>query len=126
MECGFDTYKNALIKNLVILFDFFCAVEPIYFFFQTDFFYLISCGPAPLGLRGTWGNCPQCPCYYSSDCFIYTNEMNQFHIFFNFNRNIEFTLVRKGSLCLLGPNNNNNNNQHLDMPVFSPQLKNRI
>ena len=34
MECGFDTYKNALIKNLVILFVFFCAVEPIYSFFK--------------------------------------------------------------------------------------------
>ena len=29
MECGFDTYKNALIKNLVILFVFFCAFELI-------------------------------------------------------------------------------------------------
>ena len=27
-------HKNALIKNLVILFDFFCAVEPIYSFFS--------------------------------------------------------------------------------------------
>ena len=34
MECGFDTYKNALIENLVILFVFFCAVEPIYSFFK--------------------------------------------------------------------------------------------
>ena len=42
MECGFDTYKNALIKNLVILFDFFCAVEPIYTFFQTDSFFLFN------------------------------------------------------------------------------------
>ena len=41
MECGFDTHKNALIKNLVILFDFFCAVESIYSFFQTDRFFLI-------------------------------------------------------------------------------------
>ena len=32
-------HKNALIKNLVILFDFFCAVEPIYSFFQTDRFF---------------------------------------------------------------------------------------
>ena len=39
MECGFDAHKNALIKNLVILFDFFCAVEPIYYFFQTDVFF---------------------------------------------------------------------------------------
>ena len=39
MECGFDTHKNALINNLVILFDFFCAVESIYSFFQTDRFY---------------------------------------------------------------------------------------
>ena len=28
-ECAFDTYKKALIKNLVILFVFFCAFEPI-------------------------------------------------------------------------------------------------
>ena len=39
MECGFDTRKNALINNLVILFDFFCAVESIYSFFQTDKFF---------------------------------------------------------------------------------------
>ena len=39
MECGFDTHKNALINNLVILFDFFCAVESIYSFFQTDRFF---------------------------------------------------------------------------------------
>ena len=32
-------HKNALIKNLVILFDFFCAVESIYSFFQTDRFF---------------------------------------------------------------------------------------
>ena len=43
MECGFDTHKNALIKNLVILFAFFCAVEPIYSFFKPiGFFDLIS------------------------------------------------------------------------------------
>ena len=42
MECGFDTHKNALIKNLVILFVFFCAVEPIYSFFQTDRFFLFN------------------------------------------------------------------------------------
>ena len=42
MECGFDTHKNALIKNLVILFVFFCAVEPIYSFFKPiGFFDLI-------------------------------------------------------------------------------------
>ena len=42
MECGFDTHKNALIKNLVILFAFFCAVEPIYSFFKPiGFFDLI-------------------------------------------------------------------------------------
>ena len=42
MECGFDTYKNALIENLVILFVFFCAVEPIYSFFKPiGFFDLI-------------------------------------------------------------------------------------
>ena len=35
-------HKNALIKNLVILFDFFCAVEPIYSFFQTDSFFLFN------------------------------------------------------------------------------------
>ena len=29
IKCGFDTYKNALMKNLVILFAFFCAFEPI-------------------------------------------------------------------------------------------------
>ena len=29
IECGFDTYENALMKNLVILFAFFCAFEPI-------------------------------------------------------------------------------------------------
>ena len=34
MECGFDTHKNALIENLVILFVFFCAVEPIYSIFK--------------------------------------------------------------------------------------------
>ena len=36
-------HKNALIKNLVILFDFFCAVEPIYSFFfkPIGFFDLI-------------------------------------------------------------------------------------
>ena len=39
MECGFDTHKNALINNLVILFDFLCAVESIYSFFQTDRFF---------------------------------------------------------------------------------------
>ena len=43
MECGFDTYKNALIENLVILFVFFCAVEPIYSFFKPiGFFDLIK------------------------------------------------------------------------------------
>ena len=43
MECGFDTYKNALIENLVILFVFFCAVEPIYSFFKPiGFFDLIN------------------------------------------------------------------------------------
>ena len=42
MECGFDTHKNALINNLVILFDFFCAVESIYSFFKPiGFFDLI-------------------------------------------------------------------------------------
>ena len=42
MECGFDTHKNALIENLVILFVFFCAVEPIYSFFKPiGFFDLI-------------------------------------------------------------------------------------
>ena len=36
-------HKNALIKNLVILFDFFCAVEPIYSFFKPiGFFDLIG------------------------------------------------------------------------------------
>ena len=35
-------HKNVLIKNLVILFDFFCAVEPIYIFFKPiGFFALI-------------------------------------------------------------------------------------
>ena len=29
IESGFDTYKNALIKNLVILFVFFSAFEPL-------------------------------------------------------------------------------------------------
>ena len=29
----FDTYENALIKNFVILFAFFCAFEPIEYFF---------------------------------------------------------------------------------------------
>ena len=33
IECDFDTYKNALMKNLVILFAFFCAFEPIDYFF---------------------------------------------------------------------------------------------
>ena len=41
MECGFDTYKNALIKNLVISVVFFCAVEPIYSFFKPMVFDLI-------------------------------------------------------------------------------------
>ena len=41
MECGFDTHKNSLIKNLVILFAFFCAVEPIYSFFKPIFFIFI-------------------------------------------------------------------------------------
>ena len=41
MECGFDTHKNALTKNLVILFVFFCAFESIYSFFKPIvFFYL--------------------------------------------------------------------------------------
>ena len=36
-------HKNAKIKNLVILFIFFCAVGPIYSFFKPiDFFDLIS------------------------------------------------------------------------------------
>ena len=35
-------HKNALIKNLVIWFVFFCAVEPIYSFFQTDRFFLFN------------------------------------------------------------------------------------
>ena len=35
-------HKNVLIKNLVILFAFFCAVEPIYSFFKPiGFFDLI-------------------------------------------------------------------------------------
>ena len=48
MECGFDTHKNALINNLVILFDFFCAVESIYSFFQTDSFFWFNSILAPL------------------------------------------------------------------------------
>ena len=46
MECGFDTYKNALIENLVILFVFFCAVEPIYSFFkfQSEIFIWFQVG----------------------------------------------------------------------------------
>ena len=41
----FDTHKNALIENLVILFVFFCAVEPIYSFFKPiGFFDLIHIG----------------------------------------------------------------------------------
>ena len=44
IECGFDTYKNALIKNVVILFAFFCAFESIeYFFKPIGFFVLIVC-----------------------------------------------------------------------------------
>ena len=39
IECGFDTHKNALMKNLVILFVFFHAVEPIYSFFKTIVFF---------------------------------------------------------------------------------------
>ena len=39
MECGFDTHKNALIKNFVILFVFFCDVEPIYSFFKPIGFF---------------------------------------------------------------------------------------
>ena len=36
-------HENALIKNLVILFVFFCADEPIYSFFEPiSFFDLIS------------------------------------------------------------------------------------
>ena len=38
MECGCDTYKNALIKNLVILFVFFRAIEPIDSFLKPMFF----------------------------------------------------------------------------------------
>ena len=37
MECAFDTYKSALIKNSVILFVLLCAIEPIYFL--TDRFF---------------------------------------------------------------------------------------
>ena len=33
MECGFDTHKNASMKNFVILFAFFSAFEPIVKFF---------------------------------------------------------------------------------------------
>ena len=53
MECGFDTHKNALIKNLVILFDFFCAVEPIYSFFfkPIGFFDLIYIGAIVCGFE---------------------------------------------------------------------------
>ena len=32
-QCGFDTHKNASVKNLVILFVFFCDFEPIDSFF---------------------------------------------------------------------------------------------
>ena len=42
MSVAATFHKNALIKNLVILFVFFCAVEPIYSFFKPiGFFYLI-------------------------------------------------------------------------------------
>ena len=34
IKCGFDTYKNALIVNLVILFVFFCAFESKDLFFN--------------------------------------------------------------------------------------------
>ena len=41
MECGFNTHKNALIKNFVILFVFFCAVEPINSFFKLIGFLIL-------------------------------------------------------------------------------------
>ena len=44
VQCGFDTYKNALITNLVILFPFFWAFEPIDFFKPIVFFVLINIG----------------------------------------------------------------------------------
>ena len=34
------SHKNALIKNLLILFVFFCTVEPIYILFLTDSFLI--------------------------------------------------------------------------------------
>ena len=40
-ECGSDTYKNALIKNLVILFVFFCAFEPKDSFFKPICFLVL-------------------------------------------------------------------------------------
>ena len=40
INCGFDTNKNTLLINLVILFVFFCAFEPIDLFFQQIGFFL--------------------------------------------------------------------------------------
>ena len=39
IKCSFDTYKDAMIINLVILFVFFCAFEAINLFFQPMFFF---------------------------------------------------------------------------------------
>ena len=36
-------YKNELIKNFVILFAFFCAFEPIDFFFKPIGFFVLIC-----------------------------------------------------------------------------------
>ena len=38
-----DTYKNALIKNLVISFDFFCAVMAIYIIFFKPIVFCFNC-----------------------------------------------------------------------------------
>ena len=36
-------YKNELIKNLVILFAFFCAFEPLEYFFWIESFLFLIC-----------------------------------------------------------------------------------
>ena len=41
IKCGFDTYKNGLILNLVILFVFFCVFESIDLSFSTDRFFVL-------------------------------------------------------------------------------------
>ena len=41
IKFGFDTYKNALIMNLLILFVFFCAFESIDLSFLTDMLFVL-------------------------------------------------------------------------------------